>query len=74
VDHHAVDRLSDRGLAIVGLVLLGLAVAVLAATDSARATGFALTLGGAGAGVCGGTRMRRQADRVDRNAGLSSDG
>jgi hypothetical protein len=69
----AFDRWSDRGLAIVGLVLVGVAVTVLAATNSARATWFAVTLGSLGAGAYGGPLLRRHLDRVDREAGLSSD-
>jgi len=71
--HTSLDRFSDRSLTLVGLVLFGLAVAVLAATNSARATWFAVTLGSLGAGACGGAGLRRHVDRVDREAGLSSD-
>ena len=67
------DRWSDRSLAFVGLVLVGVAVAVLAATNSARGTWFAVTLGSLGAGTCGGALLRRRVDRVDREAGLSSE-
>lgn len=74
MSHSNLDRFSDRSLAIVGLALLAVVVAVLALTNSTRATWFAVTLGGLGAGVCGGTLLRRRVDRVDRDAGLSSDG
>jgi hypothetical protein len=73
VNHSSLDRFSDRSLAIVGLLLFGVAVTLLAATASTRATSLAIAIGGIGAGVCGGTLVRRHIDRVDGDAGLSSD-
>ena len=72
MDHSHLDRYSDRSLTVVGLVMFGVAVAVLAATNSARATVFAIALGSVGVGVFGGTLLRRSLDRGDRDAGLSS--
>ncbi len=73
MNHRDVDRISTRSLAIVGLTLFGLAVTVLAATNSPRATWLGIVLGSVGAGVCGGTLLRRHLDRVDRDAGLTTD-
>lgn len=70
VNHRDVDRIATRSLAIVGLTLFGLAVTVLAATSSPRSTWLAIVLGGVGAGVCGGTLLRRH---LDRDAGLTTD-
>ncbi len=73
MNHTDVDRISTRRPAIVGLTLFGLVVTVLAATNSRRATRLAIVLGSMGAGVCGGTLLRRHLDRVDRDAGMTTD-